>query len=35
MGATSVPGVFVAGNVADPMAQVVSSAASGPLRPAG
>ncbi len=29
MGATSVPGVFVAGNVADPMAQVVSSAASG------
>jgi thioredoxin reductase/SAM-dependent methyltransferase len=29
MGATSVPGVFVAGNVSDPMAQVISSAAAG------
>ncbi|MBE7187007.1 FAD-dependent oxidoreductase [Jatrophihabitans endophyticus] len=28
-GTTGVPGVFVAGNVADPMAQVVSSAAGG------
>jgi thioredoxin reductase len=28
-GRTSVPGVWVAGNVADPMAQVVSSAAAG------
>lgn len=29
MGSTDVPGVFVAGNVAEPMAQVVSSAAAG------
>ncbi len=29
MGATSVPGVFAAGNVSDPMAQVISSAAAG------
>jgi thioredoxin reductase len=28
-GATAVPGVWVAGNVADPMAQVISSAAAG------
>lgn len=29
MGATSVPGVFAAGNVSDPMAQVMSAAAAG------
>jgi thioredoxin reductase len=28
-GATSVPGIYVAGNVADPMAQVITSAAAG------
>jgi thioredoxin reductase len=28
-GATSVPGIYVAGNVTDPMAQVISSAAAG------
>jgi thioredoxin reductase len=28
-GRTAVPGVWVAGNVADPMAQVISSAAAG------
>ena len=28
-GATSVPGVYVAGNVADPQAQVIVSAADG------
>jgi thioredoxin reductase len=28
-GATAVPGVWVAGNVADPMAQAISSAAAG------
>ena len=33
-GATSVPGVYVAGNVADLRAQVVSSAAAGPAWPA-
>jgi thioredoxin reductase (NADPH) len=31
MGATAVPGVWVAGNVADPMAQVITSAGSGLL----
>jgi thioredoxin reductase (NADPH) len=28
-GATSVPGIYVAGNVADPQAQVITSAAAG------
>ena len=34
-GLTAVPGVWVAGNVADPMAQVVSSAAAGLMAGAG
>jgi thioredoxin reductase (NADPH) len=34
-GATDVPGVFAAGNVTDPMAQVMSSAAAGLMTGAG
>jgi thioredoxin reductase (NADPH) len=35
MGATQVPGVFAAGNVTDPKAQVISSAAAGLMAGAG
>jgi thioredoxin reductase len=35
MGATEVPGVFAAGNVTDPKAQVISSAAAGLMAGAG
>ena len=35
MGATQVPGIFAAGNLTDPKAQVMSSAAAGLMAGAG